>query len=141
MWNKNKTLFGILYFWVLAGTSQALLTPDLAYGFPHYESIFYWQIHGGLVLVILYAVFVYGMRPNLKDFKNAFIASLIYLVVIHGINILLGSNYAYTMHKPPGASMLDVMGPWPWYLLSGIGVSLILFTLLYIPFAISRKRN
>ncbi len=134
MWNKNKKLFGILYFLVLAGTTQALLTPDLKFGFPNFESIFYWQIHGGLVLVILYAVFVYKMKPNFRDLKNAFICCIIYLIVIHGINHLLGSNYAYTMHKPKVASILDLMGPWPIYLLTGIGVSILLFGILYLPF-------
>lgn len=134
-------LFGILYFWVLAGTSQALLTPDLKFGFPHYESIFYWQIHGGLVLVILYAVLVYGMKPSWQDCKNAFYAGVVYLISVHLINIALGSNYAYTMHKPPGGSILDLMGPWPWYLLTGLGVSVLLFGLLYLPFAVSRKNK
>ena len=141
MWYKNKKLFGVLYFWVLGGTLQALLTPDLSYGFPHFESIFYWQIHGGLVLVILYAVFVYKMKPDFQDLKNAFYAGLVYLFVIHGINILLGSNYSYTMRKPPVASVLDVMGPWPIYLGTGIGLMMILFLLLYFPFYLKAKKS
>jgi len=141
MWYKNKKLFGILYFWILGGTLQALLTPDLAYGFPHFESIYYWQIHGGLVLVILYAVFVYKMKPVFHDLKNAFYAGVGYLVVIHVINILLGSNYSYTMRKPPVASILDIMGPWPVYLGTGIGVMMVLFLILYLPFYLQAKRS
>lgn len=140
MWYKNKKLFGILYFWVLGGTFQALLTPDLPYGFPHFESIYYWQIHGGLVLVILYAVFVYKMKPSFQDLKNAFYAGLVYLFVIHCINLLLGSNYSYTMRKPPVASILDLMGPWPYYLASGIGIMMILFLILYLPFHFKAKK-
>ncbi len=140
MWYKNKKLFGVLYFWVLGGTFQALLTPDLPYGFPHFESIYYWQIHGGLVLVILYAVFVYKMKPTFQDLKNAFYAGLVYLFVIHGINLMLGSNYSYTMEKPPVASILDLMGPWPVYLATGIGLMMIQFLILYLPFYFQAKK-
>ena len=33
------------------------------------------------------------------------------------MNRLLGSNYMFTMHKPASASLLDILGPYPWYLL------------------------
>ena len=33
------------------------------------------------------------------------------------VNVLTGSNYGYLNATPPGASLLDVMGPWPTYLL------------------------
>ena len=35
-----------------------------------------------------------------------------------------------------GTSLIDVLGPWPWYILALEGVGLVLFFLLYLPFAI-----
>ena len=134
MWYKNEFLFGVLYFWILGGTLQAIITPDIVFSFPHYESIFYWHIHGVLILVILYAVFVYKMKPKWQDLLNAFLLGFIYLILIHGINYLLDANYSYTMSKPPGGSLLDFLGPWPWYLLSGNLLALSIFLLLYLPF-------
>jgi release factor glutamine methyltransferase len=44
--------------------------------------------------------------------------------------------------KPEAGSLLDVMGPWPWYILSAAVLALLLFTLLAAPFRprMSRER-
>ena len=36
--------------------------------------------------------------------------------------------------KPVTGSALDLLGPWPWYILSVEGMGLALFLLLYLPF-------
>ena len=141
IWSKNKKLFGILYFWIIAGTTNALITPDIKFGLPHYESIFYWVIHAGLVMAILYCVFVYRWRPQHKDIWNALLWANIYVVIIHIVNTLLESNYSYTMHKPVNGSILDFFGPWPWYLLTGQLLALALFYLFYLPFILGKSSN
>jgi uncharacterized membrane protein YwaF len=62
-----------------------------------------------------------------------------YLLILMGINKVLGSNYGYTMHKPPTGSVLDFFGPWPWYILGAELLMLISFLLLITPFVIRRK--
>jgi hypothetical integral membrane protein (TIGR02206 family) len=141
MYYRNRKLFGVLYFWILAGTLNALITPDLVFGLPHYSAWIYWILHAGLVGVILYAVFVYRLKPNFKDLIYAVIIANIYLGFLHIVNYLLDANYSYTMHKPPGPSLLDTLGPWPWYLVSGQLLALLLFLLLYLPFFIQSRRR
>ena len=138
-WTKNKALFGVLYFWIIAGTTNALITPDIIYALPHCESIFYWLIHAGLVMGILYGVFVYGWKPERRDIWRAFLWANAYLVFIHVLNIILESNYSYTMHKPVKGSILDFFGPWPWYLVTGQLLALSLFVLFYLPFYFTEK--
>lgn len=138
---NSKKLFGVLYFWIMAGTINAVITPDLKYGLPHYESIFYWLIHCGLIMSILYGVFVHKWRPAKSDIWSAFWWANLFLVGVHLVNTFLQSNYSYTMHKPPKGSALDFFGPWPVYLLTGQFIALLLFFFFYAPFYWAAKKT
>ncbi len=141
IWWRNRFWLGILYFWVLAGTLQGIVTPDLEEGFPDYFYFRYWFLHAGLVVTIIYAVIVFRVQITWKDFWRAVGMTQIYLVLVHGMNFLLGSNYGYTMAKPPGNSILDLLGPWPWYLLTGQLLMVALFLLLMLPWLRKRTRR
>jgi hypothetical integral membrane protein (TIGR02206 family) len=137
LYYRNRKWIGILYFWALGGTLQAIITPDLKEGFPTFHFFRYFIGHAGIIMAILYTVIVRGIRIGWQDFILAVIYAQVYLVAVHMINHMLGSNYSYTMAKPPGGSILDVMGPWPWYLLAGEGLMLVLFLLLLLPFLLT----
>jgi len=47
----------------------------------------------------------------------------------------------FLMEKPMGGSILDFLGPWPWYLLSLEFVGLLMLLLCYAPFAIINYFN
>ena len=131
---KNRKWIGILYFWALAGTFQAMVTPDLIDGFPSFHFFRYFIGHAGIIITIIYTVVIDRIRITWHDFVNAIIYAQIYLVVVHVINYFLGSNYSYTMQKPAGASILDLLGRWPWYNFFGELLMIFLFLLLMIPF-------
>ncbi len=42
----------------------------------------------------------------------------------------------YICHKPETASIIDFMGPWPWYIIPLEFVGIISFLIYYTPFAI-----
>jgi len=135
-WSKNKTWTGIIYFWILVGTFNAVLTPDLQQGFPHWEHLTYFIMHIGLVILPLYYIIVMGHRITYKNLWNAFIAANIMLIISLVSNWLMDANYMYTCAKPPVATLLDVLGPWPVYLVSVQLIGLSLFHLVYLPFYI-----
>ena len=49
-------------------------------------------------------------------------------------DLLFDGNYMYLRHRPRGGSLLDLMGPWPWYIASAAALALALFWLLDRPF-------
>jgi hypothetical integral membrane protein (TIGR02206 family) len=51
------------------------------------------------------------------------------------INRALGTNYGYLNGKPGGASLLDVLGDWPWYLLVALAVAAAVWALITWPWA------
>lgn len=139
MFTLHRGVYEVLYFWILSGTLQAILTPHLINGFPHYTFWMFWIVHCGLVVMILYATIVYKMRPTFKSIGKAFAVLQVYIVLSFLINYLLGANYNYVCQKPPTASLLDYLGSWPWYVIGGDLVVLLLFILVYLPFGIMDK--
>lgn len=136
LWRRSYYLFEITYFMVMAGTIQALLTPDLDTVFPDHMNIRYFFIHIGLPQSILFAIFVYGFRPAWRSIGKAFMWMNIYLVFVGMLNLALGTNFMFLCRKPNATTLLDIFGDWPWYLIGGELLALVLFTVVMMPFAV-----
>jgi len=134
--------YEFMYFLGIAGGMQALMTPSLGqYGFPHY---LFWQTyiwHGIIVVAALYMTFVEGYRPTLRSLGKVIIGTNIFLVIVAIANPLLGSNYMFIANKPLSPTLLDYLGPWPWYILSMEIAGIALCSLLYVPFAVRNMRT
>ncbi len=140
-YKRSKWWFGIFFFWIMAGTFQSMITPTLKDSFPHYESLRYWVVHAGLSYIALYGVFVIGWRLTWKDAIRSAIGMNVLALLMTPINLLLDSNYLYLIDKPPGKTLYDLLGPWPWYILSLEGVIVVLFGVLLIPFYVFREKK
>jgi hypothetical integral membrane protein (TIGR02206 family) len=133
---KSQTGYAFVYLLGIPAASQVLVTPALGpYGFPHALFFQIFISHGGVVLAALYLTLTEGMRPASWGavWKVAAWATL-YAIAIFFFNLVLGSNYLFLAHKPPAATLLDYLGPWPWYFLSMEVIGLALLVLLYLPF-------
>ncbi len=134
MWTRNRLWLGVLYFYIVGGTLQAVITPELSDGPYSIQYYLYWILHAWMIGIPVYAIIIHKIRIKWQDFWRAVIYINGYLLITHAINLLLESNYFYTMHKPPVESLLDVLGPWPVYILSVECIGAIIFLLLMIPF-------
>lgn len=134
-------MYEVLVFWIIGGTLQAVLTPDIPLGFPNFDYFRYWVVHLGLLIVIFYATFVFNMRPTLKSVFKSFLALQIYVIIIVVINKILEANYFYLNEKPQSASLLDYFGEWPWYIIVAQIIIIPLFLVIYLPFYLTGKRQ
>ena len=139
--SRKYWLFEILLFWIIAGTSQAVITPDIPFGFPSFDYFRYWIAHLGLLVIIFYAIFVLKMRPTWKSMFKSFLALQLYAIIIFGINYILNGNYFYLNKKPNSASALDYLGEWPIYLLTIEAILIPYFFIIYLPFFLTKKRK
>jgi hypothetical integral membrane protein (TIGR02206 family) len=134
LWTRNRMLVEVTYFWGLAGTVQALVTPDLPQHFPSYPYWQYYIAHGGVVGAAL--LLVVGMRLHPRPWAAVRVAglTLAYAAVVAIVDALTMSNYLYLRSKPPSATLLDILGPWPVYIASATLIGIALFAILDAPF-------
>jgi hypothetical integral membrane protein (TIGR02206 family) len=130
---RKKWLFDGIYFWVMAGCLQALLTPDLETAFPGYFSIKYWPVHLALIGSVLYAIFVYKWKPKYVGIYWALIGGNLFVGFLTIFNKWLGTNFMYT-ELPAKGSILEKLGEH--YLLASQPLALLLFHVVYLPFLI-----
>jgi hypothetical integral membrane protein (TIGR02206 family) len=142
MINKNYTLFEINYFWGLGGAIQALLTPNIGiYGFPHYRYFQFFTSHGLILVAVLYMVFVYKYSPQHRSIWKVMGITVLYTGFIAIFNFIFKGNYLFICWKPETGSLMDFMGPWPWYIIPLAGVAIVTFYIWYSPFAIKAIVN
>jgi hypothetical integral membrane protein (TIGR02206 family) len=126
--------FDLAYCWALAGTSMALLTPDLWERFPSLSTLQFFFAHGLVVAAVLYLAWSGLARPRRGSAMRAFVALNLFAAFDGGFDWIFKTNYMYLAAKPENASLLSLLGPWPLYILASEGVALILFLLLCFPF-------
>ena len=137
---KKHWMYEIILFWIIAGTSQAIITPDIPLGFPSFEFFRYWIVHLGLVVVILFATIVLKFKPTLKSVFKSILALQVYVVLMILINYVLDANYFYLNKKPEAATILDYFGDWPIYIIVGQLLLVPYFLVIYLPFYLTRKQ-
>jgi hypothetical integral membrane protein (TIGR02206 family) len=138
---RNPLAAELAYYWGFAGTLQGLLTPDLRTGFPSFAYVHFFWGHGGILIAIVWMLVAEGCRPRPGAVLRLFLASNLYILVVGLIDWRTGWNYGYLYRKPYQPSLLDYLGPWPWYLLSLEAIGLSLFLLLDLPWQLSRRRS
>lgn len=143
MWmliTKQSWTFEVVYFLGLGGALQALLTPELFYDFPHFRFIHFFVAHIAIILSVFYMLWVEKKSITKKSMWKAFGALQIIAIIVFLINKQTGGNYMFLARKPSNASIIDLLGPYPWYILSLELVVMVMFLILYAPLLIVKKK-
>ncbi len=135
VWPKQKP-FELAYFWAFGGTLQAILTPELAAGFPDLRFIVFFVSHGTVIAAVIYLLATRGLRPTLASFPRVAAWSLFYMTLALGIDMIAGTNFGYLRFKPFTHTMFDYMAAWPWYLVELVAVGAASLLIYYSPFLI-----
>lgn len=117
LWSQKHWAYAVTYYWGLVLSAQALISPALTGpDFPHYRFLAFWAIHLVVVWTAIYLTWGRGMRPRWRSYRIVVTVTLVWVAITMTFNTVAGSNYGFLNGKPSTASLLDVMGPWPWYL-------------------------
>ncbi|WP_374110384.1 TIGR02206 family membrane protein [Mycolicibacterium sp. F2034L] len=141
LWSGRHRAFVLTYFWGLLLSSQALLTPDIgtpqegAPDFPSHLFLTFFVLHVSVVWSAIYLTWGRGRRPGWHDWRFAVVVTLGWVAFTLTFNAIAGTNYGYLNAKPPTASVLDLLGPWPAYLLIEIAVVILAWALMTWPWA------
>ncbi|MCH7227919.1 TIGR02206 family membrane protein [Haloferula sp. A504] len=139
---RKPILCLLTYFWGLAGTLQGIATPAIDIGWPHPAFLAFFTAHFAVIAAALYLPVVMGWRaerPWWKSPLKAFAWLNAYVVVAIAANALLDSNFGFLAGKPLNPSLLDHLGPHPFYILWLEALALAFFALLTLPVMKRRK--
>src|SRR5215470_16820027 len=137
MWTGSQRWFEVAYFWGIGGTLQAVLTPNLRYGFPDWRFISFFTSHSGIIVGVVFVMLTRRYRPYPMSIVRVWLWSEFYFVVTFVADKLTDVNYGFLLHKPEAFSILSFLSDSrPLYLLQMHGVALVFFLGLYAPFAI-----
>jgi hypothetical integral membrane protein (TIGR02206 family) len=138
-WWRVPVTVELTYFWGLAGTLQAVITPDLNAGFPHLVFFQYTAGHLGIVTAALFLVVGMRITPRPKAVPRVLGITVAYSALVGLVDATSGANYMFLRSPPSNWTLLRVLGPWPWYVLSATGVALVLLIALDVPFWAARR--
>lgn len=131
--SRRPTLVAVTYYWGLTLAVQAILQPTLTQPFPEPEFFVFWLKHVSIIWGAAYLTLTLGHGPTWRGYWRTVGWTFVWLLVVLGLNAALGSNYGYVNRKPGSGSVLDVLGPWPVYLLVETGIVLLGWALITLP--------
>lgn len=136
LWTGRWWASALTFYWGLTLSSQAFLTPTLdGRDFPHLDYVMFWGLHLLVVWAAIYLTWGLGWRPDWRGYAVAVGTTVGWGFAMLVFNDLAGTNYGFVTEKPPSGSVLDLLGDWPWYLLSELALGSAVWALMTWPFA------
>ncbi|MHC4983711.1 MAG: YwaF family protein [Planctomycetota bacterium] len=130
---RNRTAYETAYFWGIAGTLQAVITPTVKAGFPSYEFMRYFIAHSGIITGVLFATWAMKMRPTPRSIARTIVITHVFAAFVAAADVLLDANYMF-LRRAADAPTFFFFLPWPWYIVFLDFVGIAFFILLYLPF-------
>lgn len=133
LWTRSPLSSTVTYLWGLTLTTQAMLTPDLASDFPEPRFLMFWAMHLLIVWAAFYLVLGLRILPTWSTYWRTVGITAVWAVAVMVYNTVADANYGYLNGKPANASILDLLGPWPYYVGAEIAIIMAVWALLTWP--------
>jgi hypothetical integral membrane protein (TIGR02206 family) len=133
---RQRAASELAYFWACAATVLAMITPDVAFGFPDWRCVSFFGLHGAVVVAAVVLPLGLGLHPRRGAAWRALLLTNLYAGLVGLVNVAFGTNYLFLCEKPVSATLLDWLGPWPWYLVVCEAIAVALFLVLELPFRV-----
>lgn len=134
LWSYRRWAYALTYYWGLVLSTQALVSPVLTGpDFPDYRFIMFWATHLLVVWAAIYLTWGIGMRPDWRSYGMTVAVTVGWAVLAMAFNSIAGTNYGFLNDKPATPSLLDLLGPWPWYLVPVAALVLSVWALMTWP--------
>ena len=114
--NKKQWMYEWILLLALPSALNALLTPELIWGSSNWHIFEYYFMHGSLILVPLYLMFVMNYKLRILSWWKTFLRAQILVVIVFSLNLILDTNYMFLLSKPSVNNPL-IIGDWPFYIL------------------------
>jgi hypothetical integral membrane protein (TIGR02206 family) len=142
LWTHRHWAFALTYHWGLLLSTQALAFPaHTGPDFPHLGCLAFWAIHLLVVWAAIYLTWGLGIRPDWRSYRITVTVTVVWAVFTFGFNAVAGTNYGFLNAKPATPSLLDVLGPWLWYLVPVAVLVLGTWALMTWPWVHSGRRR
>jgi hypothetical integral membrane protein (TIGR02206 family) len=125
---RRMAFVELCYFWALTASLQAVLTPDLAWSFPSVYYFTYFVYHVGAIVGGCFLVLGCRLYPRPGAVWRVYVATFAWTVIAAVGDLLTGGNYMFLSEKPEQSSLLNVLGPWPWYIVSTAALAFVLLS-------------
>jgi hypothetical protein len=138
MFFHSEVLFQPVYFWSI-GAFFAILMPDIRDGMNNFASQSFFITHFFILFSTAYAFVHFRFRPTKAGFLCSFLLLVTLAFIMYFVNNKLGTNFLYVNHPPVTKSLMDFMGPWPYYIFSLAGIDIAISFFMYLPFRKNKK--
>jgi hypothetical integral membrane protein (TIGR02206 family) len=114
--NKKQWMYEWTLLLAMPSALNALITPELIWGSSNWHIFEYYFMHGILILVPLYLMFIMNYKLRIFSWWKTFLRAQIVFVIVYSLNLILDTNYMFLLSKPEVNNPF-IIGDWPFYII------------------------
>lgn len=141
---RNRLLQEYSFAIGLATALMAVITPDVYY-YPAFTFIYIQSmiVHGTICFIPIFMVTLMDFKPRITNLPKVIGILFLFAAAVAPVNYFTDGNYFFLRYPAPGSPMEAFAGMVgsPWYLIPTFLLGCVLWTIMYLPFALLEARD